>query len=89
MRSISTEIYWYETEQGVSEPSSSEQLVDVGNGDAVLAFTHRYLQAHSRPVSDDEVHNVTATIGRYKGPQVVRCETLESFLAGLLRVERA
>jgi hypothetical protein len=79
----------YETDQGGSRPSSPEQLVDVEDGDLVLDFTYRYLEAHSLPPSDSEVRNITATIARYKGPRVVRSATLESFLATLLDVERA
>jgi hypothetical protein len=79
----------YETGQGGGRPSPPEQLVDVEDGDVVLDFTYRYLEAHSLPPTDSEVHNVTATIARYKGPRVVRWATLESFLAGLLTVRRA
>ena len=79
----------YEMDQGGSRPSPSEQLVDVEDGDVVLDFTYRYLEAHSLPPSDSEVHNVTATIARYKGPRVVRWATLESFLAGLLTAQCA
>lgn len=79
----------YETDQGGSRPSSPEQLVDVEDGDVVLDFTYRYLKAHSLPPSDSEVHNVTATIARYKGPRIVRSATLETFLAELLAMERA
>jgi hypothetical protein len=75
---------WHEADQASSWPSSaSEQLVDMENGHAVLDFTYRYLEANSRPPSDVEVHNVTATIARYKGPRVVPCATLELFLGEL------
>jgi hypothetical protein len=80
---------WYETDQAGRRSSSSDDLVDVEDGDLVLQFTYRYLEARSLPPSDDEVRNVTATIARYKGPRVVRWATLESFLAGLLTVGRA
>ncbi len=80
---------WYETDPAKSRPGPPAQLVDVGNGYAVLEFTYRYLEARLLPPSDDEVRNVTATIARYKGPSVVRWATLESFLAGLLGMERA
>jgi hypothetical protein len=70
-------------------PPASAQLIDMQNGHSVLAFTYRYLEAHSRPPSDDEVHNVTATIARYNGPRVVPWATLKSFLAGLFTAERA
>jgi hypothetical protein len=90
MPNLLDNLYWYETDQASSRPSSpAAQLVDMENGHAVLDFTYRYLAAHSRPPSDDEVHSVTATIARYKGPQVVPSATLESFLAGLFSVERA
>ena len=69
-------------------PSASTQLIDTRNAHAVLEFTYSYLEAHSRPPSDVEVRNVTATIARYKGPQVVPRATLESFLAGLLDTKR-
>jgi hypothetical protein len=90
MRHLLDELQWYETDRGNSRPPSSpEQLVDMENGYAVLAFTYRYLETHSRPPSDDEVHNVTATIAQYKGPRVVLWTTLESILAGLFTLERA
>ena len=79
--------YW-RANQTNSWPSPPE-LVDMENGHAVLEFTYRYLEAQSRPPSDDEVHNVTATIARYKGPRVVPWAALELFLAGLLTRERA
>jgi len=83
-------LFRQETDRPVGRPSNpSEQLVDVEDGDAVLDFTYRYLEAHSLPPTDSEVHNVTATIARYKGPRIVRRVTLESFLAGLLTVESA
>jgi hypothetical protein len=70
-------------------PPASAQLIDMQSGHSVLAFTYRYLEAHSRPPSDVEVRNITATIARFKGPQVVPRATLESFLAGLLDTKRA
>jgi hypothetical protein len=82
-------LYWYEANQANSWPSPAEKLVDLENGYAVLEFTYHYLEAHSRPPSDDEVHNVTATIARYNGPRVVPWATLKSFLAGLFTAERA
>jgi hypothetical protein len=83
-------LYWHETDQVSGRPSSPpEYLVDMENGHAVLDFTYRYLEAHSRPPSDDEVHNVTATIARYKGPRVVPRATLESFLGELFNVVHA
>ena len=57
------------------------------DGDVVLHFTYRYLEEHSRPPSDDEVHNVTAAIARYKGPRVVRWAALESFFAGPITIQ--
>jgi len=63
--------------------SSTNELVDVADGDIVLHFTYRYLETRSLPPSDDEVRGVTAAIARYKGPQVVSWASLESFLAGL------
>ena len=80
---------WYEADLASGRPSSPEQLVDMGDGHAVLDFTYRYLEAHSRPPSDDEVRKVTATIARYKGPQVVRWADLESILTGLFATARA
>ena len=82
-------LYWHGANLVKSGPSPSEHLVDMENGYAVLEFTYRYLEAHSRPPSDDEVHNVTATIAQYKGPRVVPWAALELFLAGLLTTERA
>jgi len=70
-------------------PFASTQLVDMRNAHAVLEFTYRYLEAHSRPPSDVEVRNVTSTIARYIGPQVVPRATLESFLAALFDTKRA
>jgi hypothetical protein len=61
-----------------------EAWINVEHGEQVLEFTYSYLEARSRPPTDDEVHNVTATIARYKGPALVRATSLESFLAGLL-----
>lgn len=88
MRSLLDKFSWYETDQASGRPSPPEQLVDMEDGHAVLDFTYRYLEAHSRPPSDDEVHNVTATIARYKGPQVVRWADLELILSGLFAMER-
>jgi hypothetical protein len=79
---------WYETDQASGRPSPQEQLVDMEDGHAVLDFTYRYLEAHTRPPSDDEVHNVTGAFARYKGPHVVRWADLESILTGLLAMER-
>jgi len=81
--------YGNETDQARSLSCPQAELVDVEDGEVVLEFTYRYLEAHSLPPSDGEVHNVTATIARYKGPRVVGWATLESFLAGLLPVQRA
>jgi hypothetical protein len=58
------------------------------DGHAVLDFTYCYLEAHTRPPSDVEVHNVTGAFARYKGPHVVRWADLESILTGLLAMER-
>jgi hypothetical protein len=89
MPNLLDKLSWYEPDGATSQPSAPEELVDVGNAHAVLDFTYRYLEARLVPPSDDEVHNVTATIARYKGPPVVRWGTLELFLAGLLAVEPA
>ena len=89
MPNLLDKLHWYETNQASSRLSPPEQLVDVENGYAVLDFTYRYLEAHSRPPSDDEVYNVTATIAQYKGPRVVPSTILESILAGLFAMERA
>jgi hypothetical protein len=89
MVSLPDKFGWYETDQASGRPSPPEQLVDMGDGHAVLDFTYRYLEAHTRPPSDDEVHNVTAAIARYTGPQVVRWAELELILTGLLPMERA
>ena len=61
--------------------SSSEELVDSENGDAVLDFVYGYLKARSRPPNDNEVRKVAATIAQYKGPRMVQGSTLESLLA--------
>ena len=82
LRNLLDKFAWYETDQASDRPPPSEQLVDMQDGHAVLDFTYRYLEAHSRPPSDDEVHHVTATIARYKGPQVVRWADLELILSG-------
>jgi hypothetical protein len=85
MPNLLDKLDWHEADQASSWPSSApEQLVDMENGHAVLDFTYRYLEAHSRPPSDDEVRNVTATIARYKGPRVVPWATFESLLVELL-----
>ena len=89
MHNVLDELYPNETDRAGSLFCSQEELVDVEDGEVVLEFTYRYLEAHCLPPSDDEVHNVTATIARYKGPRIVRCATLESFLAGLLPVQPA
>ena len=89
MGSLPDKCSWYEADQASGRPSSPEQLVDMEDGHAVSDFTYRYLEAHSRPPSDDEVRNVTATIARYKGPRVVRWADLESILTGLFATERA
>jgi hypothetical protein len=88
MGNLLDKLCWLEKDQAGSRPSPSEQLVDVADGDVVLHFTYRYLEARSLPPSDDEVHNVTATIARYKGPRVVQWAALESFLAGPLTIQR-
>ena len=88
MLSLLDKFSWRETDRASGRPSPPEQLVDMEDGHAVLDFTYRYLEAHSRPPSDDEVRKVTATIARYKGPQVVRWADLESILAGLFAMER-
>jgi hypothetical protein len=89
MPNLLDKLDWSETDPASSRASPPEQLVDMENGHAVLDFTYRYLEAHLRPPSDDEVHNVTATIARYKGPRVVPRATLESFLGELFNVEHA
>jgi hypothetical protein len=85
MHKIPCEVCWYEIGDADRSSPSPEELIDVANAEAVLDFTNRYLLARSRPASDDEIHHVTASIGRYKGPQLVGWATLESFLAGILR----
>jgi hypothetical protein len=89
LQNLLDQLYWRETDQTGSRLSPPQHLVDVEDSDVVLDFTYRYLEAHSLPPTDDEVHNVTATIARYKGPRVVPSATLESFLAGLLTVQAA
>jgi len=69
MPNLLDKLYWCKANQANSLPSPPEQPVDLESGYAVLEFTYRYLEADSRPPSDDEVHNVTATIARYKGPR--------------------
>ena len=82
MRNLLDELSWLEKDHADCLPSPSEELVDVEDGDVVLHFIYRYLEAHSLPPSDDEVHNVTAIIARYKGPRAVPRAALESFLVG-------
>ena len=84
MPHLMDKLYWYETDQMSGRPPTPERLVDVEDADLVLDFTYQYLEAHALPPNDDEVHNVIATIARYKGPPIVRRATLESFLAGIL-----
>jgi len=81
--------FWREADHPSSGPSTSEQLVDIESGYAVLDFTYRYLETCSRPPNDDEVTAVTATIARYKGPRLVQWATLELLLAGLSTIEHA
>lgn len=88
MRSLLDKSSWHETHQARRRPPTPEQLIDVDDAHAVLDFTYCYLEAHSRPPSDDEVHNVTATIARYTGPQVVRWADLELLLCGPFAMER-
>ena len=88
MVSLLDKFSWLKTHQVGGRPSPQEQLVDMEDGHAVLDFTYRYLEAHTRPPSDFEVHNVTAAFARYKGPHVVRWADLESILTGLLAMER-
>ena len=88
MRNLLDELSWFEEDQAGRLPSASEELVDVEDGDVVLHFTYRYLEAHSLPPSDDEVYNVTAIIARYKGPRVVPWAALESFLVGPVTTQR-
>ena len=58
-----------------------DRWINVQDGEDVLEFVYSYLKTHSRPPSDGEVHNVTAAIARYIGPQVIETATLELFLA--------
>jgi len=76
----------YSPEAGCAEARQFPigELIDVADGETVLHFTYRYLEARSLPPTDEEVHSVTAAIARYKGPPVVSWATLESFLAGLM-----
>jgi len=62
--------------------AGDHSLVDLQSGDAVLQFAYDYLKARLRAPTDDEVHNVMASVARYKGPSLVRRATLESFVAG-------
>ena len=89
MRHLLDELHWYEADQAASQLHPAEELINVEDGDAVLHFTYRFLEAHLLPPSDDEVYNVTTAIARYRGPRVLRWATLESFLAGLVTVQRA
>ncbi|MDQ6701878.1 MAG: hypothetical protein M3Z96_01620 [Pseudomonadota bacterium] len=89
MRKLLDELHLQQAGQTGTRQSSAEELVDVSDGALVLHFTYRYLEAHSVPPSDDEVHNVTAAIARYKGPRFVSWATLESFLEGLHVIRRA
>ena len=87
MRELLDELYLTEPGPVGALQSATNELVDVADGDIVLHFTYHYLEAHSLPPGDDEVHSVTAAIAQYKGPQVVSWATLESFLAGVLVVQ--
>lgn len=64
-------------------PFAPALSIDMESGGAVLEFTYRFLKAHSRPPSDDEVRNVTWTIANYKGCRFVSQAALESYLACL------
>jgi len=88
MRNLLDELFRFEQDHAGSRPSPSVEEVDVEDGDVVLHFTYRYLEEHSLPPSDEEVHKVTATIARYKGPRVVQWAALESFLTGPLTMQR-
>jgi hypothetical protein len=81
MQNVLDELRWPEADRASNWLSSSEQLVDTENGDAVLDFVYGYLKACSRPPNDGEVLRVIATIARYKGPRMVQGSTLESLLA--------
>lgn len=83
MPDLLDQLCWRDVDHPGSGPSAPEQLIDVENGYAVLDFAYRYLETCSRPPNDNEVHNVTATVARYKGPRLVPWSTLESLLAGL------
>ena len=80
-------LYRYAGNRANRSPFAPAQPIDMESGGAVLDFTYRFLKAHSRPPSDKEVRNVTATIARYKGPRFVSRTTLESYLAGLYHTE--
>ena len=69
MPNLLDKLYWCKANQANSLPSPPEKPVDLESGYAVLEFTYLCLEVDSRPPSDDEVHNVTATIARYKGPR--------------------
>ena len=88
LRSTPDKFAWCGTDQASGRRSPPEQLVDMEDGHAVLEFTYRYLEAHSRPPSDAEVHSVTATIARVRGPQIVRWADLELILSGLFAMGR-
>lgn len=64
--------------------AAQDLWINVQNRDEVQAFVYSYLGAHSRPWSEDDVHNITMAVARYKGPAVIRDTTLHSFLAALL-----
>ena len=82
-------LYPYAGNTANRSPFAPAQSIDVESGHAVLDFTYRYLKAHSRPPSDNEVRKVTATIARYRGYRFVPRTTLEAFLTGLYDTERA
>ena len=67
-----------------ADPASANPIIDLGDSNAVRRFVRDYLGARQQPVGADEVHDVTAAISRYKGPPLIRRETLESFLALML-----
>jgi len=71
-------------ETGHTDSDPANPLIDIGDSNAVRKFAREYLSALQRPFEPDAIHDVTAAISRYKGPSLIRRETLESFLALML-----
>jgi hypothetical protein len=78
-----------ETGHADTDPARPNPIIDLGDSSAVRKFAREYLSALQRPLEPDAIHDVTAAISRYKGPSLIRRETLESFLALMLAPSHA